>query len=66
MSAGECLKCSIFDSVREPENEKSAHSKIKLDIDRDEAFNYAKGKSEIYNKDDFLAMLRNEIQLLAQ
>ena len=61
-SAGECLKNQVFDEIRQPQNECSAPSKIKILVDKDEAFNYATGKSELYTHDDFMKMLDDEIE----
>jgi hypothetical protein len=39
-SAAELLKSSLFDPVRNHQQEKSAPFKIKLEIDRDASFDY--------------------------
>jgi serine/threonine protein kinase len=48
-TAKECLKNPIFDHIRNPKLEKtSVTNKIKLDIDQDDAFDYASGVSTKY------------------
>ena len=39
-SAAECLSCSVFDDIRTPDIEKSSTGKIKLECDRDGAFDF--------------------------
>lgn len=56
-SASELLKNPIFDKVRNPILEKSAPFKIKLSIDKDEAFDYENGNSPIFSLKDYQAMI---------
>lgn len=60
-SALECLKDPIFDKIRIQACEQSAAEKLKLDIDRDEAFDYDSGKSKIYTHKDYLSMIDTEV-----
>ena len=53
-SALECLKDPIFDNIRISACEQSATEKLKLLIDRDEAFDYDTGKSKMYSHHDYL------------
>ena len=66
-TAKECLKCPVFDQIREAMKEKTQiSSKIKLDIDHDDAFDYATGASAKYQKDDYLNIVLKEVQEVHQ
>jgi hypothetical protein len=52
-SASELLKHSVFDKYRNPNMERSAPYKIKLDIDKDDAFDYDTGKSPIFSLNEY-------------
>ena len=56
-SASELLKNPIFNKVRNPNLEKSAPFKIKLSIDKDEAFDYETGSSPQFKLKDYQAMI---------
>ena len=49
MTAAECLKNKIFDSIREPELEQPAPFKIKLNIDDYNAFDYDTNEDRVYS-----------------
>lgn len=56
MTAFECLSHPVFDSVRDKKQEKilssmGKSSKIKLDIDHDDAFDYDNAKNAKYSKE---------------
>ena len=55
---------SYFNDLRIPELEKSAPQKLKLDIDRDEAFDYENGVSKIYTKKDYIAIIMKEYNFI--
>jgi hypothetical protein len=64
-TAKEVLKSTIFDHIRNPKLEKTSVSyKIKLDIDHDDAFDYATGVSTKYQKDDYLNIILKEIKIV--
>ena len=52
-SASEALKNPVFDEIRESKKEKSSHTKINLEIDSDEAFDYEKGSSPLFKLKDY-------------
>ena len=60
----ELLKLPYFNDLRIPELEKSAPQKLKLDIDRDEAFDYENGVSKLYTKKDYIAIIMNEYNFI--
>lgn len=60
-SARELLKNPFFDDIRIVDNERQAPEKIKLPIDQDESFDYEKGVSHRFCKDDYIKMLFNEV-----
>ena len=59
-SASEALKNEIFDSIRDSKKEKSCHTKITLEIDSDEAFDYEKGSSPIFKLKDYQKIIEKE------
>ena len=61
-SAGECLQNPIFDDIRIEFNESSAPTKLKLDVDTDEAFDYSSGKSLMYSTEDYIGMIDSEVE----
>jgi len=61
-SASECLRSKLFDSVRMLQNEKSAPSKLILDVDTEDAFDYTIGKSTKYVIEDYVKMIEKEIE----
>lgn len=61
-SASECLRSKIFDAIRIPAHEKSAPSKVMLDVDNDDAFDYNSGKSNKYAMEDYIKMIEREIE----
>ena len=60
-SATEAIKWKIFDKVRDKKNEGSAPSKIHLDIDRDEAFDYKKCVSKKYSLKDYKDIVKDMV-----
>ena len=66
-TAKECLKNPIFDQVREAVKEKTQiSSKIKLDIDHDNAFDYATGVSTLFKQEDYLNIVLKEVSEVHQ
>lgn len=61
-SASEALKNEIFDSIRDSKKEKSCHTKITLEIDSDEAFDYEKGNSPLFKLKDYQKIIEKEAQ----
>lgn len=53
------MKC--FDDIRDDEKEKVQATKIFLDIDKEEAFNYTTGKG-LYSQRDLMKMLEKCIE----
>ena len=49
-TADQCLKNPYFDNIRQPLIEKPAASKLMLDIDRNDAFDYSLALSKKYTK----------------
>lgn len=60
----ELLKNAYFNDLRIPELEKSAPQKLKLDIDRDDAFDYENGVSKLYTKKDYIAIIMKEYEFV--
>ena len=61
-SASEALKCKVFDEIRDSKKEKSSHTKITLEIDSDEAFDYEKGSSPLFKLKDYQKIIEQEAQ----
>jgi serine/threonine protein kinase len=59
-SAARCLQSNYFDDIRQPSIEKGASSKLLLDIDKTDAFDYNQALSEKYTRKDYLAMIWKE------
>jgi hypothetical protein len=38
--------------------------KLQLEVDKDESFDYKKGKSEIFSIKDYLSIIDNEVHLI--
>ena len=53
-SAKECLTNPMFDGIKVIEMEKSAKTKIKLLVDQDDTFDYAKGVALKFKIKDYL------------
>jgi len=60
----ELLKSSFFNDLRIPELEKSAPQKLKLDVDKDEAFDYENGSSKLYQKADYIKIIMKEAEFI--
>jgi len=60
-SMKECLTLKVFDQFKVNHFETLNFSKIYLKVDRDEAYSYEDGKSHIYNRDDYLNIIINEV-----
>jgi len=56
-SAREALKSKLFDSIRIHANERPANTKLKLEVDQDEAFDYKTGKVTKFTRQDYLRMI---------
>lgn len=51
--------------MRNPKYEKTAVSnKLKLEIDHADAFDYATGVSTVFQKDDYLKIVLNEVKTI--
>lgn len=60
-TASECLAHPMFDDVRNEDNERNYKTKIKLDVDQDDAFDYEQGKSEKFTTEDLFESLIQEV-----
>jgi hypothetical protein len=61
-SATEVIANSCFDLCRSKPKQKSIKLKLMLDIDKDEAFDYEKGISEVYKLSDFQNIIAQELR----
>ena len=69
MTALEAIQCKVFDSVRNVKKEsiiqqisKSAIHDIKLEVDRDDAFDYENTSNAKFSVDDLKSILAKEIK----
>ena len=53
-SASECLQSPLFEGIKISEHEIAAPSKIQLDVDKDDAFDYKNACSEKFTKQNYL------------
>ena len=61
-SASEALKWKIFNGIRHKSKEQSSPVKLKLDVDRDDAFDYEKLESKKYNLKAYKAILAETVE----
>jgi hypothetical protein len=62
ISAKECLKNPVFDSIRNPELEVDAPFKIYLDVDKTSSYNYETDHNILYsNAEEYRAAILQEI-----
>lgn len=59
-SASECLQSPLFDGIKISEYEIAAPSKIQLEVDMDDAFDYKNACSEKFSKKDYLQIICQE------
>lgn len=64
--ASECLSNPIFDQIKQQKSEISAPSKINLEVDQDEAFDYTGLKCNKFSKEDYCKMIIKESQEVHQ
>ena len=51
------MKNPIFDDIRISYNEKQSDEKLHLKVDQDAAFDYDKGKTFLFTKDDYIDII---------
>ena len=61
-SASEALKWKIFDKIRDKHLESSAPTKLNLDVDRDDAFDYEKLDSTKFVLKDYKQMVHDLVK----
>lgn len=61
-SASEALKWNIFDKIRQKSKEQSSPIKIKLELDRDDAFEYEKLQSKKYDNKAYKVILAKTVE----
>ena len=61
-SASEALKWKIFDKIRDKHLESSAPTKLYLDVDRDDAFDYEKLDSTKFVLKDYKQMVHDLVK----
>ena len=65
-SANECLQSPLFAGIKISEQEIAAPSKILLEVDKDDAFDYRNACSAKFTKMDYLSIIREEAAEMQQ
>ena len=60
-SASEAIKWKIFNVIRDKKKEQSSNVKLKLDVDSDEAFDYEKCVSKVYDLKAYKKILKKTV-----
>ena len=60
-SARELIKNKYFEDIRITKIEKPSSSKVMLEVDQDECFDYEEGKSLKFNRQDYMRMILEEV-----
>ena len=56
-SANECLQSPLFEGIKTSEQEITAPSKILLDVDKDDSYDYSNACSNRFSKMDYLLII---------